>query len=80
VKSDAVLGCRQLHVGVLLEMAIRVWVPDICRIPDPTGTGMGMIFYLWVAPVPDLNRDEYETGIFFHPRVTRRVSDTLLPL
>jgi hypothetical protein len=50
------------------------------RVPDPTGTGTGTIFYLWVTPVPDPNRDGYETGIFFHPRVTRRVPDTLLPL
>jgi hypothetical protein len=46
-------------------MAIRVRVPDTHRVPDPTGTGTGMIFYLWVAPVPDLNRDGYGTGIFF---------------
>jgi hypothetical protein len=24
-----------------------------------------MIFYLWVAPVPDSNRDGYRAGIFF---------------
>jgi hypothetical protein len=28
------------------------------------GTGMGTIFYPWVPPVPDLNRDGYGTGIF----------------
>jgi hypothetical protein len=44
-------------------MAIRVRVPDTRRVPDPTGTGTGTIFYPWVAPVPDLNRDEY----FFPP-------------
>jgi hypothetical protein len=53
-------------------MAIRVWVPD--------PTGMEMIFYPWVAPIPDPNRDGYGTGIFSHPWVTRRVPDTLLPL
>jgi hypothetical protein len=45
-----------------------------------SGTGTGMIFYPQVAPVPDPNRDGYGTDIFFHPRVTRRVPDTLLPL
>jgi hypothetical protein len=33
-----------------------------------------------VAFEPDLNRDRYGADIFFHPRVTRWVSDTLLPL
>jgi hypothetical protein len=61
-------------------MAIQVRVPDTHRVPDPTGTGTGTIFYPWVAPVPDPNRDGYETGIFSHPWVTRRVPDTLLPL
>jgi hypothetical protein len=28
----------------------------------------GMIFYLWVALVPDSNRHGYETGIFFTHR------------
>jgi hypothetical protein len=49
---------------MLLGMAIRVWVPDNHWVPDSMGTGM--IFYLM--------------GIFSHPRVTRRVPDTLLPL
>jgi hypothetical protein len=48
--------------------------------PDPTGMGTGTIFYPRVAPVPDPNRDRFRTGIFSHPRVTRRVPDTLLPL
>jgi hypothetical protein len=61
-------------------MAIRVWVPDTRRVPDPMGTGMETIFYPWVALVPDLNRDGYETSIFFHPWVIRQVPDTLLPL
>jgi hypothetical protein len=47
---------------------------------DNSGTGTGAIFYMRVAPVPDPNRDGYGTGIFSHPRVTRRVPDTLLPL
>jgi hypothetical protein len=42
--------------------------------------GMGTIFYPRVTSVPDPNQDGYGTGIFFHPRVTRRVPDTLLPL
>jgi hypothetical protein len=63
-----------------IGMAIRVWIPDTRRVPDPIGTGMGMVFYPWVAPVPEPNRDGYRTGIFFHPRVTRWVPDTLLPL
>jgi predicted alpha/beta hydrolase len=59
-------------------MAIQVRVLDTRRVPDPTGTGMGMIFYSRVAPDP--NRDGYGTGIFSYPRVTRQVPDTLLPL
>jgi hypothetical protein len=59
-------------------MTIWVRVPDIRRVPDPTGTGM--IFYPRVAPVSDPNQDGYGTSIFFHPRVIRRVPDTLLPL
>jgi hypothetical protein len=30
----------------------------------PTDMGTGMIFYPWVTPVPDPNRDRYGTGIF----------------
>jgi hypothetical protein len=53
------------HVrSFFLEMAIWVRVPDTRRVPDPTGMGTGMIFYLWVAPVPDPNREGYEMGIF----------------
>jgi hypothetical protein len=48
-------------------MAIRVQVPDTRRVPDPMGTETGTIFYPWVAPVPDPNRDRYVTGIFFPP-------------
>jgi hypothetical protein len=71
---------NRLHAACWVGMAIRVRVPDTCRVPDPTGTGTGTIFYPWVAPVPDPNRDGYEMGIFSHPWVTRRVLDTLLPL
>jgi hypothetical protein len=47
-------------------MIIRVWVPDAHRVSDPTDTGMGTIFYLWVTPVPDSNRIEMDTErIFF---------------
>jgi hypothetical protein len=45
-------------------MAIRVPVPDTRRVPDPTGTGMGTIFYPRVAPVPNPNQDGYRAGIF----------------
>jgi hypothetical protein len=48
-----------------LGMSIRVWVLNTRRVPDPTSTGMGMIFYPWVAPVPDPNRDD--TGRVFFP-------------
>jgi hypothetical protein len=30
----------------------------------PPGTGMGTIFYSWVTPIPDPNRDGYGTDIF----------------
>jgi hypothetical protein len=40
-------------------------VIDTHRVSDLTGTGMRMIFYLRVAPVPDPNQDRYWTGIFF---------------
>jgi hypothetical protein len=53
--------------SVALRMAIQV------RVSDPMGTGMGMIFYPRVTPVSDPNQDGYVTGIFSHPRVTRRV-------
>jgi hypothetical protein len=61
-------------------MEIRVRVPGTHRVPDPTGLGTGMIFCPRVALVPDPNRDGYAADIFFHPRVTQRVPDTLLPL
>jgi hypothetical protein len=61
-------------------MTIWVWVLDTCQVPDPTGTDIEIIFYLCVTPVPDPNRDEYETGIFSHPWVTWRVPNTLLSL
>jgi hypothetical protein len=54
---------------LVLGMAIRVRVSDTCRVSDLTGTDMGTIFYPQVAPVPDLNRDGYGTGIFFPPVV-----------
>jgi hypothetical protein len=77
------LSCFFLYINnttTAVGMAIRVRVPDTRQVPDPTGTGTGTIFYPWVTPVPDPNRDGYETGIFSHPRVTRRVPDTLLPI
>jgi hypothetical protein len=61
-----------------IGMAIRYGYP----IPAGylMGTDMGTIFYPWVSPVPDPNRDGYETCIFFYLRVTRRVPDTILSL
>jgi hypothetical protein len=50
------------HVAIHRD-GIRVWVPDIRRVPNPTGTGTGTIFYPWVALIPDPNRD----GYFFPP-------------
>jgi hypothetical protein len=35
------------------------------RVPDPIGSGTRIIFYQWVAPVPNPKRDEYGTGIFY---------------
>jgi hypothetical protein len=46
-------------------MAIRVWVSDTRRVPDSMGTGMGMIFYPWVAPIPDSRC--IQDGYFFSP-------------
>jgi hypothetical protein len=48
-------------------MTIRVRVSDTRQLPDPMGTGTWINFYLRVAPVPDPNRDGYETDIFFPP-------------
>jgi hypothetical protein len=47
---------------------------------DLTGSGTGMIFYPRVAPILYPNRDGYGADIFFHPRVTRWVPNTLLPV
>jgi hypothetical protein len=47
---------------------------------NSTGMSMGMIFYLWVTPVLDLNRDGYGTSIFSHSRIIRRIPDSLLSL
>jgi hypothetical protein len=46
-------------------MSIWIWVYDICWVLDPMG--MGIIFYLCVTFVSDLNRDGYGTSIFFPP-------------
>jgi hypothetical protein len=62
-------------------MAFRVWVPDTCRVPDLTGTDMGMIFYPWVAPILDPNRDGYGTGIFSptgNPTGTRYITTAII--
>jgi hypothetical protein len=69
----------RLHAGILRNLIINtVGLGMAIRVPDLTDTGT--IFYPQVALVPDLNRDGYETGIFFHPRVARWVPDTLLLL
>jgi hypothetical protein len=72
-----------INLGQLDENGSRVEIKDGVMSRDGnsgTGTrypsGTGTIFYSWVAPVPDPNRD----GYFFPPAVTRRVPDTLLPL
>jgi hypothetical protein len=52
-----------VHDRFLLGMTIQVRVPNTRWVSDPTGTNTGTIFYLWVAPVPDPNRD----GYFFLP-------------
>jgi hypothetical protein len=44
-------------------MVIHVRLTDIHQVPDLTGTGT--IFYLQLVFVPDLNRNGYETSIFF---------------
>jgi hypothetical protein len=38
-----------------LGMIIWVRLPDIRRVSDLMDMNMGMIFYLWVTPVPDPN-------------------------
>jgi hypothetical protein len=48
-----------------LGMVIQVRVLGTRWVPDPMGSGTGMIFYPWVAPVSDPNLDGYEVGIFF---------------
>jgi hypothetical protein len=80
MKSGYFKCSSRLRCSVSLGMAIQVWVSDNRRVPDLMDTGMCMIFYSWVAPVPNLNWDGYRTNIFFHPWVTWRVPDTLLPL
>jgi hypothetical protein len=45
-----------------------------------SGTGIRMIFYLWVTFVSDLNRDGYGTGIFFHLRLNTRYFTTAIIL
>jgi hypothetical protein len=71
---DQLLQKRQSSLG----MAIRVWVPNTRRVFDPTDTDMGIIFYSWVAPILDPNRDGYETGIFFHPMDTRYFTTAII--
>jgi hypothetical protein len=61
-------------------MVIWVRITDIRRVSNLMGMGMGTIFYSWVVSVSDLNRDGYETDIFFHPWITRWIPDILLPL
>jgi hypothetical protein len=50
-------------------MTIQVRLPDTRRVSDPIDMDTGMIFYLRVAPVPDLNQDGYKMDIFSHPWV-----------
>jgi hypothetical protein len=75
-----VLRWRSLTSCRLVGITIQVQISDTCRIYNPMDIGMRTIFYLRMAPVPESNRDGYGTDIFSHPRVIRRVPDTLLPL
>jgi hypothetical protein len=63
-------ACSELGLG----MAIRVWVSSTHQVADSMVMGTGMIFYLWVGPVPDPTRAKAGMGIFLHPRVTHWVS------
>jgi hypothetical protein len=88
------IGCSHLQIDEILEgfpavvkefpyryLGLPLHTKKLRKIDFlPVGTDTGMVFYPWVAPIPDPNRDGYGTGIFSHPRVTRRVPDTLLPL
>jgi hypothetical protein len=67
---------RQGWVG----MTIQARVSDTRWLSNLMGMNTGMIFYLWMTHIPNLNWDGYETGIFFHPWVIRWVPDILLPL
>jgi hypothetical protein len=53
-------------------MTIWVWVFD------PTGMDMSMIFYLWVTPVPDPNRDGYFFPSVGNPTGTRYFTSTII--
>jgi hypothetical protein len=63
-----------LQTRCLLGMAIRVWVPDIHRVPDSMGPGMGIIFYPRVAPEPR----RVQGGYFSHPQVTRYFTTVMI--
>jgi hypothetical protein len=81
-RLDGVGGCRWEAVAVTIPSASGgkrwgwsdgepvVWWSTKVRSRDGnSGTGIRMIFYLWVTFVSDLNQDGYGTGIFFHLRV-----------
>jgi hypothetical protein len=42
------------------------------------GMGIGMIFYLWVASIPDLNRDGYFFSPVGNPTGTRYFTTTII--
>jgi hypothetical protein len=70
------IGVPFVAVQIMSQLGMTIWI----RVSDPMGMGTEMIFYPWVTLVPDPNRDGYETDIFSHPWVIRRVPDTLVPL
>jgi hypothetical protein len=72
--------CAETSALLHIWMTIQVRVPGARQVLDSTELGTGMIFYLRVTPIADLNRDGYGTVMFFHPRVTRGIPDTLLSL
>jgi hypothetical protein len=44
----------------------------------PPGTGTGMIFYPWVAPIPDPNQDGYFFPPAGNPTGTRYFTTTII--
>jgi hypothetical protein len=70
---------RQLCLAITARPVLAADDRDGVPISDLKGLGIAMIFYLWVVFVSDLNKYDMR-WIFFHPMITRWVSDILLPL